>query len=53
MHVNKSMQYLETDMGVQVNPRMVEATGGFLPMDDIIKGKIPKAFIKFSSEIEI
>ncbi|KAF3339469.1 hypothetical protein FCM35_KLT16940 [Carex littledalei] len=31
-------EFVQTDMGMQVNPRFVEATGGFLPMDDIIKG---------------
>lgn len=48
----KFMQFVLTDMGAQINPRFVEATGGFVAMDDIIKGKKPNYFVKFSAQIE-
>jgi NAD(P)-dependent dehydrogenase (short-subunit alcohol dehydrogenase family) len=31
-------EFVQTDMAMQVNPMIVEANGGFLPMDYIIKG---------------
>jgi hypothetical protein len=37
--LNKFMQFVQTDMGAQVNLKFLEGLGGFVAMDDVIKGR--------------
>ena len=32
------MQFVQTNMGEQINRKIVDATGGFLKMEEIING---------------
>ncbi|KAJ1700631.1 hypothetical protein LUZ63_000410 [Rhynchospora breviuscula] len=31
-------EFVQTDIGLQANPKVVKSTGGFLAMDDVVKG---------------
>ena len=33
------MQFIETEMGLKVDPRLISMMGGFLPMEMVVKGK--------------
>jgi hypothetical protein len=47
------MQFVQTDMGAQINPRFVEGIGGFVAMDDVIKGKTPQFLSKILQNLRI
>lgn len=38
------MQFVQTNMAEQINQKIVQATGGFLKMDDIINGILHLTF---------
>jgi len=33
------VQFIETEMGLKVDPRLISMMGGFLPMEMVVKGK--------------
>lgn len=32
------MQFVATDMGLKIDPKFIDITGGFVPMEMVVKG---------------
>jgi len=38
-NVESLVQFVETDMGLKIDPKFINLMGGFVPMEMVVKGK--------------